>query len=99
MQLFDIRPRRGVDQGFDGFFEPRVAIFGFEEARAREEEFAVEFEDFEQLGGDVGADYVFDADAGGFVFALLMGGEGGLAGKMVRGGGGGCRRGWRGWGM
>jgi len=30
---------------------------------AREEEFAVEFEDLVQFRGDVGADYVFDAYA------------------------------------
>jgi len=35
----------------------------FEKLGAREEEFAVEFEDLVQFGRDVGADYVFDAYA------------------------------------
>ena len=72
MELFDIRAGRSVDEGLDSFFEPRVTFFGFEEPGARKKQLAVEFEDLEELGGDVGADDVFDADAGGFDLALLF---------------------------
>jgi hypothetical protein len=44
---------------------------GVEELAAREEELAVELEDFVEFGRDVGADDVFDADAGGLDFAGL----------------------------
>jgi hypothetical protein len=41
--------------------------------RARKEEFAVEFEDFVELGGYVGPDDVFDAYSRGLEFAGLVG--------------------------
>jgi len=74
VQLFDLCAGRGVDQALHCFFESRVAVFtvGVEEARAREEQLAVQFEDLEEFGGEVGADYVFDSDAGRFFFALLQ---------------------------
>lgn len=82
MEFADVGAGRGVDEGFEGFFETGVAPRGggrggrrgrgVEEARASEEEFAVEFEDLVEFGGDVGADDVLDADAGGFDFALLF---------------------------
>ena len=71
MEFFDVGARRGVDNTLDGFLEARIAIFGFEEAGAREEEFAVELEDLEEFGGYVAVNYVLDAYAGGFFFALL----------------------------
>lgn len=51
MQLFDFRARRSVDEGLHRFFEARVAFFGFEEAGARQEQLAVEFQDLEEFGG------------------------------------------------
>lgn len=44
----------------------------FEQASAREEEFAVEFENFVKFGGDVRADDVLYADPGGFFLSLLF---------------------------
>jgi hypothetical protein len=83
VQLFDLGARRRVDDAADCFFERGVerdrgrrrrAGRAFEELRAREQEFAVEFEDFVKLGGYVGPDDVFDAYSGGLEFAGLDGG-------------------------
>jgi hypothetical protein len=80
MQLFDLGARRRVDDAADGFFKRRVerdrgragtTRRAFEELRAREKQFAVEFEDFVQLGGYVGSDDVFDAYSGGLELADL----------------------------
>lgn len=83
MHFLDLDARRGEDDAADCFFQRGVEGDGggrsgcgrgrglLEELGAREQEFAVEFEDFVELGGDVGADYVFDADAGGLDFAGL----------------------------
>jgi hypothetical protein len=60
-----------MNDAFDSFFETGVTFLGFEEENSGEEEFAVEFEDFEKFGVDVGANYVLDSYAGGFYLALL----------------------------
>lgn len=39
--------------GFDGFFQARIALFGLEQANPCEEEFTVEFEYLEQLRRDI----------------------------------------------
>ena len=43
MQFFNFGARGSIDEGFDCFFETGVALGGFEETGAGEEEFAVEF--------------------------------------------------------
>lgn len=53
MKFFNVSAWGSVDDGFDGFFQAWVARVRFEQARAGEEEFAVEFEDFVKFGGDV----------------------------------------------
>jgi hypothetical protein len=81
MHLLDFCARRGVYYAPDGFFERGVERYrwrcggrgrAFEKLGAREEEFAVEFEDLVQFGGDVGADDVFDAYPCGLDFASLV---------------------------
>ena len=41
------------------------------ETRACKKQFAIKLEDFMELRDEVGTDDIFDADASGFVFALL----------------------------
>jgi hypothetical protein len=81
VHFLDFCARRGVYYASDGFFERGVERYGgrcggcwraFEQLGAREEQFAVEFENLVQFGGDVGADDVFDAYPRGLDLASLM---------------------------
>lgn len=57
--------------GFDRFFQARIALLGLEQANPCEEELAVEFQNLEQLGGNVRSDDVFYPYPGGLFFPNL----------------------------